>query len=293
MDRHAAGIERLRDSDLHDVRARAKGCPPETGGPVHVDQEGRTWFAPSTGGLHWLKDGRVGSITAAGLPEDVVYSIAGSRDRVVGRSKRGGLTRISLQREGAIARTYRRADGLAEDSVYAVHESRDGTVWAGTLGSGASRLQDGAFTTFTVADGLASNTVTADRRRRRRHDVVRHAERPERLVERRMAEPDDSGRIAFGRRHLSPGGLAGPSLDRHGRGAGPPGLRACPGARFASRLAARADLRNGGGWPGMALGRDLEARASGEARAAARGRPGSRGRGRVRTVRWIAIAPRL
>ncbi len=78
----------------------------------------------------------------------------------VGR-KRGGLTHLSLQGQVATARRYRLADGLAEDSVYAVHESRDGTVWAGTLGRGASRLRDGSFTTFTVADGLASNTVTS------------------------------------------------------------------------------------------------------------------------------------
>lgn len=154
------GIERLRDSTFT-TYGTVEGLPSETGGPVHVDPEGRTWFAPSTGGLHWLKSGRVGSTTTAGLSEDVVYSIAGGKGGLwVGR-KRGGLTHLSLQGQVATARRYRLADGLAEDSVYAVHESRDGTVWAGTLGGGASRLRDGTFTTFTVADGLASNTVTS------------------------------------------------------------------------------------------------------------------------------------
>ena len=53
-----------------------------------------------------------------------------------------------------VARTYRKADGLVDDTVYAVHESRDGTVWAGTLGSGASRFRDGRFTTVDAQSGL-------------------------------------------------------------------------------------------------------------------------------------------
>ena len=79
----------------------------------------------------------------------------------VGR-KSGGLTHLSLQRR--LGRARGRTAGrtaCAEDSVYAVHESRDGTVWAGTLSGGVSRLRDGRFTTYTVADGLASNTVTS------------------------------------------------------------------------------------------------------------------------------------
>jgi signal transduction histidine kinase len=42
-----------------------------------------------------------------------------------------------------------------------VHQSRDGAVWAGTLSGGVSRFADGRFTTYTAANGLASNSVTA------------------------------------------------------------------------------------------------------------------------------------
>jgi hypothetical protein len=58
-------------------------------------------------------------------------------------------------------RTYTPADGLAQASVYAVHEARDGSVWAGTLNGGLSRLQKGRFETFTTANGLPANSVTA------------------------------------------------------------------------------------------------------------------------------------
>jgi signal transduction histidine kinase len=50
---------------------------------------------------------------------------------------------------------------LAQNRVYAVHESRDGTVWAGTLAAGLSRLKNGKFTTYTQATGLLSNTINA------------------------------------------------------------------------------------------------------------------------------------
>jgi signal transduction histidine kinase/ligand-binding sensor domain-containing protein len=154
------GIERLRDSSFT-TYGRAEGLPSETSGPIHVDGKGRTWFAPSSGGLYWLRNGQPGQVRADGLPGDVVYSIAGrSAGLWVGR-KSGGLTHLSFRGDSKTARTYKRDDGLVEDSVYAVHESRDGTVWAGTLGGGASRFRDGRFTTYTVEDGLASNTITS------------------------------------------------------------------------------------------------------------------------------------
>ena len=64
----ARGIERVRDSAFT-TYSTSQGLPSDSQGPVHVDSDGRAWFAPSAGGLYWLKDGRVGRITAAGLGE--------------------------------------------------------------------------------------------------------------------------------------------------------------------------------------------------------------------------------
>lgn len=154
------GIERLRDSTFT-TYARAEGLPSVSNGPVHVDPEGRTWFAPSEGGLYWLRAAQVARVTEAGLATDVVYSIAGGKEGLwVGR-RRGGLTHLRAAGTSWKARTYTQADGLPRDSIYAVHESRDGTVWAGTLGSGLGRLRNGSFTTFTTADGLPSNTIAS------------------------------------------------------------------------------------------------------------------------------------
>ena len=72
--------------------------------------------------------------------------------------------------------TYTQANGLAQNSVYSVYESRDGTVWAGTLSGGVSRFSDGKFTTYTIRErsgvqyrGVHSGNLGRDH-------VVRHSQ---------------------------------------------------------------------------------------------------------------------
>lgn len=154
------GIERLRDS-VFTTWSISERLPSGSNGPVYANSEDRTWFAPSDGGLYWMRGRQIGRVTNAGLGRDVVYSIAGSKDELwIGR-QRGGLTRLGSNGNSFTARTYTQTEGLAQNSVYAVHQSRDGTVWAGTLSGGVSRFSDGGFTTYTRANGLASNTVAS------------------------------------------------------------------------------------------------------------------------------------
>ena len=133
----------------------------ESGGPIFVDATGRTWFAPFEGGLHWLKDGKIGTVTKAGLGQDVVYSITGSTDELwIGR-QRGGLTRLRYRDEAMTAESYTRANGLSQNGVYAVYQARNGAVWAATLTGGVNEFVNGHFETYSKADGLASDTVTS------------------------------------------------------------------------------------------------------------------------------------
>jgi signal transduction histidine kinase/ligand-binding sensor domain-containing protein len=156
----ARGIERVRDGAFVTYSTH-QGLPSETSGPIHVDLERRTWFAPSDGGLYWLQGARLTPVAAAELARDVVYSIAGTgRDVWIGR-QRGGLTRLRESNGSWTPTTYTEMQGLAQNSVYAVHESRDGTVWAGTLSGGVSMFKDARFTTFSTVDGLASNSVSS------------------------------------------------------------------------------------------------------------------------------------
>ena len=154
------GFERLRDG-VFSTYSTGEGLPSNDIGPVYVDPSGRTWFAPLTGGLYWLKDNHVGRVTLDGLDHDVVYSISGGGTDVwIGR-QRGGLTHLTINGNLFAARTYIQADGLSQNSVYSVHRDRDGTAWAGTVSAGVSRLKDGVFTNYSVANGMASNSINS------------------------------------------------------------------------------------------------------------------------------------
>jgi signal transduction histidine kinase/ligand-binding sensor domain-containing protein len=154
------GIQRLRDG-MFTSFSTEQGLPSENGGPVFGDSSGRAWFGPTTGGLYWIKDGRVGHVSAAGLDNDVVYSISGGDGEIwVGR-QHGGLTSLR-EKEGSFAvRTYTEADGLPGNTVVAVLRGRSGAIWAGTVSNGVGVLNDGAFKTYSEANGLSSNTVNS------------------------------------------------------------------------------------------------------------------------------------
>jgi ligand-binding sensor domain-containing protein/signal transduction histidine kinase len=155
----AGAVERFRNSAFMSYSVGSQEN--ESGGPIHVDDEGRAWFAPFEGGLHWLKDGKVGSVAMSGLNQDVVYSIAGSKNELwIGR-QRGGLTHLRYSGEAMTAESYTQANGLSQNGVYAVHQSRDGSVWAATLNGGVNEFANGRFKTYSKANGMASDTVTS------------------------------------------------------------------------------------------------------------------------------------
>ncbi len=156
----ASGLDRLRDGPFV-TYSLPEGLPSDGSNPVFVDSQNRMWFPPVAGGLWWFQNGRHGRVNLAGLDKDVVYSISGRNSNLWLGRQRGGLTEMHLAGEHFTAKTYTQRDGLAQQSVYSVVESRDGSVWAGTLSGGVSKLSGGTFTTYTVASGLPANTVAS------------------------------------------------------------------------------------------------------------------------------------
>src|SRR6266446_1899816 len=155
------GLERIRDGTFVTYTLAAGNPHSKQEGPVYVDSEHRTWFAPSGGGLYVMKDGRAQALKSSLLHKEVIYSITGRKNEIWIGTQHSGLKRFEY-RDGVIGgKTYTQANGLAENSVFAVYPSQDGAVWAATLTSGISKFKDGRFVTYTTADGLASNTVSA------------------------------------------------------------------------------------------------------------------------------------
>jgi signal transduction histidine kinase/ligand-binding sensor domain-containing protein len=153
------GLGRIRDSAFVTYSSVSDRRFEHTG-PVYVDSEDRTWFAPAQGGLYILQNGRVQPVTSI-PPDEVVYSISGRTEGVWAGRQRGGLTRLQFRNGTISSQSYTEANGLAQNSAYAVYESRDGSAWAGTLNGGVSKFKDGHFTTYTTSNGLASNTVSS------------------------------------------------------------------------------------------------------------------------------------
>src|SRR5262249_31155614 len=153
-------LRRLRNS-VFSTYGPADGLPKESNGPLHVDTEGRVWFAPIEGGLYWLKNGSVGVIREGGLDKDVVYCIAGDAGDLWVARQLGGLTHLQNTGGKWNAFTYTKADGLAQNSVYTVRVTSDGAVWAGTLSAGLTRIKNEKFATFTTENGLISNTIVS------------------------------------------------------------------------------------------------------------------------------------
>src|SRR5467141_1388912 len=155
------GLERIRDGTFVTYTLAAGNPHSKQDGPVYVDSEHRTWFAPAGGGLYVMKDGRAQALKSSLLHKEVIYSITGRKNEIWIGTQHSGLKRFEYRNGVTGGKTYTQENGLAENSVFAVYQSRDGAVWAATLTSGISKFKDGRFVTYTTADGLASNTVSA------------------------------------------------------------------------------------------------------------------------------------
>jgi signal transduction histidine kinase/streptogramin lyase len=159
------GIERLHEGIFRTFSV-AQNLPTENDGPVYADNAGRIWFAPISGGLYWLLDGKIHHISNAGLNNDVIYSISGRKGEIWLGRQSGGLTvlRETTDSPGDPSfsiQTYTVAEGLAQNSVFSVYCDRDGSVWAGTVSGGVSLWKDGKFTTYTTAQGITSDSINS------------------------------------------------------------------------------------------------------------------------------------
>jgi signal transduction histidine kinase/ligand-binding sensor domain-containing protein len=162
-------IERYRDSAFITYRSSedssegsAAGLPCSNCGAIYADSDQGVWFAPPDGGLFRISQGRVQSIEIDGLKNDIVYSIAGAEDEVWVARRNGGLTRLTVEGTSVRASPQRQPSESfpIQDAVYSVFREPNGTVWAGTLHRGLSRLRNGTWRTFTTKDGLPSDGIS-------------------------------------------------------------------------------------------------------------------------------------
>lgn len=124
------------------------------------DSSGAVWVGTYGGGLTRIRDGRPERLGGLGVLRDsvILALFTDRRGTLWAGTNASGLAEV---RDGRVRRVYTTADGLAHSSVRTIHQTRDGTLWIGTLG-GLSRLTaDGRVTTYKGTDGLSSEYVRA------------------------------------------------------------------------------------------------------------------------------------
>lgn len=95
--------------------------------------------------------------TRQGLPDRRVAAIAQTADGYLWIGTGSGLARF----DGIAFTVFRSASvpEIGNDDIRALQVDGTGALWIGTYGGGLTRLQNGKFTRFTTADGLAHDTV--------------------------------------------------------------------------------------------------------------------------------------
>lgn len=97
--------------------------------------------------------------TENGLPQNSVHSIIQTRDGYLWFTTFDGLVRYDGVRFTVFDRGSTR--GLGSNRFNCLYEAGDGALWAGTQDGGLTRYKDGAFRTYTTADGLPHNGIVA------------------------------------------------------------------------------------------------------------------------------------
>jgi signal transduction histidine kinase/ligand-binding sensor domain-containing protein/DNA-binding response OmpR family regulator len=125
---------------------------------LHEDFEGSLWVGAYGGGLLRLRDGKFSPFgIAEGLPGNLAWSIAGSRDGSLWVGTDAGLSRYVDGHFEHMAPSL----GLANVRVRTVMEDRRGALWFGTQGRGAFRLYKGKLTEYSQRTGLSGDLVKA------------------------------------------------------------------------------------------------------------------------------------
>jgi signal transduction histidine kinase/ligand-binding sensor domain-containing protein/ActR/RegA family two-component response regulator len=195
------GLHQLRNVPFEAITKRHGGLAHDDVLAVFEDHAANLWVGTDGAGLTQLHDGTHFTWTAQeGLPSNVIWTLAETRDGAiwigtpkglarilhgritsfagVGGYPQGGIRAILEDRRGnlwigssrqglwrlrgsEVKQFTKENDGLSSNSITVLRESREGALWIGTTDGGLDRMSRGLFTNYSVEQGLRSNDVTA------------------------------------------------------------------------------------------------------------------------------------
>src|SRR5215467_9974697 len=94
-----------------------------------------------------------------GLPQNSIQTMLQTKDGYVWIGTQEGLVRFNGQEFKVFNKA--NTDAIRHNDVRQLYQARDGALWIGTFGGGLVRYKDGAFTGYTVQQGLSHNTITS------------------------------------------------------------------------------------------------------------------------------------
>ena len=140
---------------FHKLVEKTEGCRVRA---LYSDSEERLWVCTYSGLFCLNKSGVISSyVTADGATSDRFRCITELGDGTMAAGTADGINYIS---DGRITRTLTSGDGLANTQILSIVEGHDGTVWAGSDGSGIYVIsEEGLIKRYQVEDGLSSNII--------------------------------------------------------------------------------------------------------------------------------------
>jgi signal transduction histidine kinase/ligand-binding sensor domain-containing protein len=94
-----------------------------------------------------------------GLPHNIVGPVQQTRDGYIWMATFDGLVRFDGVRFTVFDRN--NSSGIRNNRFTSLYEASDGSIWAGTEGSGVTRHAHGKFVTYTTQDGLTNDHIIA------------------------------------------------------------------------------------------------------------------------------------
>ncbi len=121
------------------------------------DSDGRLWVGSMYGAHTYRITGDSLEKTGHAIVNGPVFAVYQDRSGSMWIGAKRGLYRV--QNDSLIQVTGH--GGVPASYVRVFHETRNGSLWMGTNGSGLERHRDGRFDKFTEKDGLSSNLIRA------------------------------------------------------------------------------------------------------------------------------------